>query len=229
MGIRFACHVCNKKLNIKRDLAGRRGVCPACDARFRIPLEDAEKSTPVELVRRRAGPQPVPEIDVASALEAEDSPASHFEHGASLAAGSAVLESTQTMVGEDSEATWYVRPPSGGQYGPATSNVLKQWIAEGRVAATALLWRDGWPQWRDAENVLPELVGQLPAGGVNRGGDPTAIGGISTDHDDVSESSSGATGILQRPKVKQRIRLIGVLAVLAVLLISVLLFVMSQS
>ena len=28
MGIRFACHVCGKHLNIKRDLAGRRGVCP---------------------------------------------------------------------------------------------------------------------------------------------------------------------------------------------------------
>ncbi|HBV61746.1 MAG TPA: hypothetical protein DEF45_01870, partial [Rhodopirellula sp.] len=51
MGVRFACHVCQKQLNIKRDLAGRRGVCPHCQSRFRIPLEDAEQSTPVDVVR----------------------------------------------------------------------------------------------------------------------------------------------------------------------------------
>ena len=51
MGIRFACHVCQKQLNIKRDLAGRRGICPHCQSRFRIPLEDAEQSTPVDAVR----------------------------------------------------------------------------------------------------------------------------------------------------------------------------------
>ncbi len=48
MGIRFACHECGKRLNIKSELAGRRGVCPACSAKMRIPLSDAETSTPVE-------------------------------------------------------------------------------------------------------------------------------------------------------------------------------------
>ena len=48
MGIRFACHVCGKQLNIKRDLAGKRGVCPKCQSRFRIPLENTVQSTPVE-------------------------------------------------------------------------------------------------------------------------------------------------------------------------------------
>ena len=46
MGIRFACHECGKRLNIKNEFAGRRGVCPACSAKMRIPLSDAETSTP---------------------------------------------------------------------------------------------------------------------------------------------------------------------------------------
>ena len=63
-----------------------------------------------------------------------------------------------------------MRPPSGGQYGPATGEVLRQWISEGRVAATSLLWREGWPQWREAKDALPELAGRLPepAGSDNK-------------------------------------------------------------
>ncbi|EMI53590.1 hypothetical protein RSSM_04930 [Rhodopirellula sallentina SM41] len=62
--------------------------------------------------------------------------------------------STQEILG-DASSTWYVRPPSGGQYGPANGPTLGQWIEEGRVADTAMLWRDGWPDWRIAKEVLP--------------------------------------------------------------------------
>ena len=48
MGIRFACHVCAKQLNIKEELAGKRGICPACSSKFRIPKQDAERSLPIE-------------------------------------------------------------------------------------------------------------------------------------------------------------------------------------
>ena len=37
MGIRFACHACGKRLNIKSELAGRRGVCPACSQTISHP------------------------------------------------------------------------------------------------------------------------------------------------------------------------------------------------
>ncbi len=66
------------------------------------------------------------------------------------------------VVTADPSAAWYVRPPSGGQYGPADGNLLQQWIAEGRVAATALIWRDGWAQWRAADEVLAEISDDLP-------------------------------------------------------------------
>ncbi|MFG0290971.1 MAG: hypothetical protein ACF8CQ_22565 [Rhodopirellula sp. JB044] len=62
--------------------------------------------------------------------------------------------SSQEILG-DASSTWYVRPPSGGQYGPANGPTLGQWIEEGRVADTAMLWRDGWPDWRIAKEVLP--------------------------------------------------------------------------
>jgi phage FluMu protein Com len=54
-------------------------------------------------------------------------------------------------------AQWYVRPPSGGQYGPADAKLLTQWITENRVTADSLIWFDGLTQWTVAGSVLPEL------------------------------------------------------------------------
>jgi len=105
MGIRFACNLCEHPLNIKRDLAGKIGVCPRCGGKIRIPLDDAPKS-------------PLDEPD----------------------------------------ALWHVRPPAGGQYGPASGAVLRTWIAENRVTGSTLIWREGWSQWRSARETLPELA-----------------------------------------------------------------------
>lgn len=39
MGIRFICPNCDNKLNVKAYLAGKRGICPQCNARIRIPVD----------------------------------------------------------------------------------------------------------------------------------------------------------------------------------------------
>ncbi|WP_145343815.1 DUF4339 domain-containing protein [Rosistilla ulvae] len=53
-----------------------------------------------------------------------------------------------------SDVVWYVRPPSGGQYGPAGGALMQQWIQEHRVVPGSLVWRDGWAQWQAAEDVF---------------------------------------------------------------------------
>lgn len=67
-------------------------------------------------------------------------------------------------IDENPAALWYVRPQEGGQFGPAAGDLLRQWILEGRVAATTLLWREDWPQWSRADVVLPERfsTGTIP-------------------------------------------------------------------
>jgi hypothetical protein len=52
---------------------------------------------------------------------------------------------------------WYVRPPTGGQFGPAAGDVMRSWLAEGRVSADSLLWREGWRDWLEAGEVFPQL------------------------------------------------------------------------
>jgi hypothetical protein len=65
-------------------------------------------------------------------------------------------------IAEAPHAVWYVRPPAGGQYGPAPGDVMRKWMGEGRVTADSLVWREGWPDWRKASKVFPSL-GAAPA------------------------------------------------------------------
>jgi hypothetical protein len=61
-------------------------------------------------------------------------------------------------IAEAPNAVWYVRPPSGGQYGPARGDVMRKWIGEGRVSSDSLVWREGWTDWRDAGRLFPTLA-----------------------------------------------------------------------
>ncbi len=60
------------------------------------------------------------------------------------------------------DARWYVRPPSGGQYGPATTHTLLDWIQQRRVTADSLVWREGLENWGIVRDVIPEPFGGLP-------------------------------------------------------------------
>ena len=60
-------------------------------------------------------------------------------------------------IAEAPETIWYVRPPSGGQFGPAPGDLMRTWVAEGRVSADSLVWREGWRDWQEAGGVFPRL------------------------------------------------------------------------
>jgi hypothetical protein len=66
-------------------------------------------------------------------------------------------------IDEAPEAIWYVRPPTGGQYGPARGEIMRKWMGEGRVSPDSLVWREGWNDWCTAADVFPALgVGTPP-------------------------------------------------------------------
>jgi hypothetical protein len=170
MGIHFACHSCGKRLNIKRELAGKRGVCPQCETRFRIPLQDSETSLAAEdssdEVPVTSDPNSTPAAVASLATKATAAGSANAYVATSAQATSAQNTAAQAktsfgILDVDDDATWYVRPPTGGQYGPAGTMMLREWIDQGRVTASSLLWRDGWPQWRTASESLPEFAETL--------------------------------------------------------------------
>lgn len=258
MGIRFSCHGCSKPLNIKNDLAGRRGRCPECSIRFRIPLTDAEFSTPLEKNRpanaesQAAAPTQGSRPSDVLGVTGQDAVVPQSSSGQSSSGQSDVgVQATLVaapkptsgdeidLLASDPTAAWYVRPPSGGQYGPADADVLQGWIDEGRVAKTALIWRDGWPQWREAVAAFPEIAKSLPGSANGDSNDifPDGIGAstlpapISVEKTTrvVSSDLAGDAkiGAARQKRSSRRVTLVAVLATLVVALIATLVIVAS--
>lgn len=128
MGIRFQCPN-GHRLNVKSHLAGKRGVCPECQAKFVIPTENA--------------------VQEASRIREE------VVHSASAAQTPAAPSSPPPR--NPPPEVWYVRMGSGEQFGPASREVFQQWVAEGRVRPNCWLWRTGWDDWQPADEVLQHL------------------------------------------------------------------------
>jgi hypothetical protein len=186
MGIRFHCPYCQKKLNVKAFLAGKRGICPYCDSGLDIPLESERRNGKGKLPTESVEVQTVPREGEAAfagpAAEASaqagitDSPtaeASPSESGGKSSIKPSRISSETTAetsrppsppesngpdaIDENPEAVWYVRPPSGGQFGPAKGDVMRKWLDEGRVSPDSLVWREGWADWQEAEPTFPSL------------------------------------------------------------------------
>ena len=137
MGIRFLCPN-GHKLNVKAFLAGERGICPQCDAKFLVPHESGGQ---VETIDERAATNPSPEPSNAQPPPVPRRPAP-----------------APTTVAAESEA-WYVRTAEGDQYGPASLEMMQDWVAEGRVANDCWVWRAGWPDWKTSSEALSLLDG----------------------------------------------------------------------
>jgi hypothetical protein len=191
MGIRFFCQACEKRLNVKGFLAGKRGVCPHCGAKVEIPWESQSKPEGVAaaagVAPRSVSPTPIPTGPRSSPAQANGSinghdyggpvvatPVAQPEQPAQPIVATAVPVTAVAVVAaavppappgpadpiaEAPNAVWYVRPPSGGQYGPASGEIMRKWIAEGRVSADSLIWREGWADWKTAASQFPEMGG----------------------------------------------------------------------
>src|SRR6187402_2516092 len=90
MGIRFSCPN-GHKLNVKEFLAGKRGVCPQCGAKFIIPMPDSasaiETPLPVGVAQSQSieiavSPAPTGQEAIASASPSVIIPTTEIELGA---------------------------------------------------------------------------------------------------------------------------------------------------
>lgn len=196
MGIRFLCEACGTKLNIKDDLAGKKGRCPKCNEKIMIPMQSTLQKTvepdkvsaPVnqpisdpkqeleDSVRRRSSPfaeksggtPPTtaqdPSFAASSILEkqtGEIGPRPNVTQDESApelppipTAGTPESPRPKSAFDEAPNASWFVRPTSGGQFGPADANAMKSWLSEGRVGRDSLVWREGWEEWESAEKIF---------------------------------------------------------------------------
>jgi len=165
VGIRFHCPN-GHQLNVKSFLGGKRGYCPKCNVKLRIPTEsepglDPESDSGDELVTDIPADESEPSTSQAivnMSPQLTGTAGSNSNNGtAAQPATKAATAPIDLEIDADREAHWYLCPPSGGQYGPVGIQTMRQWIAEGRVTADSLVWRNGWPDWLNAGNVFDSL------------------------------------------------------------------------
>ena len=193
MGIKFLCPN-GHKLNVKSFLSGKKAICPKCGVKVLVPndsiLPDAAAA---QVNTAEAGVAPTFPSDDVGHLAPVDVPASTLQSptgdieqvsvgapqssvspgiGAAATAFSAVTAPSpvRDAIDEAPTAVWYVRPPSGGQFGPAAADMMRTWLADGRVTASSLVWRSGWPQWLSAQTAFPQLAGSLVSAPFPQGG-----------------------------------------------------------
>ena len=147
------------------------------------------------------------------------------------------------------DARWFVRPPGGNQYGPATTQMLLDWIAEKRVTADALLWRDGLDTWFSARELIPEPFGgesnastkspqDIPPPAVSR---PTTssqkpvdaiavpnVSASSVSASSVSATSKAAIAMKKKKQLKQQWMVLGLLATMALCLVIALIVILTR-
>lgn len=270
MGIRFRCHHCEYELHVKDFQAGKRGRCPECKGKFRIP--DADAATSLALDEEAAVPpnqsensktkqQVEPDKHVAqrpakskasaqsvaksqpktekpdsepprSAAESEQSVAPDLPSQAIASAAQFIPQ----LLREAPDSTWYVRPPSGGQFGPASADIFLEWMADNRVAQDALVWKDGWPEWLVASHVFEDYfasnLAALPQSQTHPSTTGTTVDSSGTPAPEPSPAQPSLSERNRSTRKQRRKRnyafMLAVLSVLAIVLILALVFVLTM-
>ncbi|HEX3871076.1 MAG TPA: DUF4339 domain-containing protein [Pirellulales bacterium] len=183
MGIRFACGSCGHVMKVKDQFAGKRGICTNCQAKVDIPLQstveklkrggpddsDLDKSASPDKPAMSNGTQ-TQAVAVAARhgganVAVAAAPVAHSPGSpAPLAAPVVVPAARPDPIAEAPAMQWYVTPPGGTTpFGPATGDLFRSWIAEGRVSADSLVWRQDWSNWLRAGEVLPQFGPSMTA------------------------------------------------------------------
>lgn len=172
------------RIKVKDELAGRKGICPTCATRFRIPRKtpaaDGGASTaataavpmarfvsfdqllaaslpaalPLEDVAPGAGGEP--EGDAAELVPDFSEVAAEPDHVASTVSFPALAERP--------DLAWCYAVRGGGPSAPLAAATLRTWLESGAATVDHVVWRADWPEWRPLADVFPDALEPRPRG-----------------------------------------------------------------
>lgn len=148
------------RVKVKDHLAGRKGVCPTCGARFRIPLESVTGpavSLPLApvLMLDEAAVASLPRVLLTDAAAPPDPPG---ETPRSAAEPDGAPASRHPALDERPDLSWSTAVPGGVASAPMAAAELRTWLDAGSATGTELVWRADWADWRPLAEVFPDAV-----------------------------------------------------------------------
>jgi hypothetical protein len=162
------------RIKVKDHLAGKKGVCPSCGARFRIPL--ASVATPTPASASTALPEAtIVSLDATIAARLPRvlllSHGSEPTHGGPPAAAQLRVEPVEEEVelvveephrhpaiAERPDLAWCIAVPGGTASEPMQADALQAWLDSGLPTGDELVWRADWADWRPITGVFSELL-----------------------------------------------------------------------
>jgi hypothetical protein len=161
------------RVKVKDHLAGKKGVCPICGARFRIPLASA--AAPMSAPAASTLPEAtIVSRDAAVAARLPQvrplNPAAEPARGVPAApdrpAGGEPVEEEIELVVEEThrhpaiadrpDLAWCIAVPGGTASEPMPADALQAWLDSGLSTGDELVWRADWAEWRPIAAVFPE-------------------------------------------------------------------------
>lgn len=166
------------RVKVKDELAGRKGVCPQCAARFRIPAKGAElplarvlsldpalaaglpRARPVALDRPSHSPSPRPAAAVESPREPASAHLAHRPVDPPAAPRESPVEAAalHPAIAERPELEWCLAVPGGQPSPPLSGEAMQRWLEAGHATGEELVWRADWPEWVGIRSVFPAFV-----------------------------------------------------------------------
>lgn len=171
------------RVKVKDVLAGKKGICPTCGARFRIPKVSAPPpavapalaaatlpmATVVSLDATEAErlPRAVPfdlpparlAVPTAAAVEVENLPEATAEP-VEFEEDMAHVVVLHPLIAERVDLAWCHAVPGGAASEPLGAEAMQAWLDAGEAEAGALVWRADWPEWRPLRAVFPGHAGR---------------------------------------------------------------------
>jgi len=96
----------------------------------------------------------------------------------------------------DDKPEWYVQTEQSDPIGPITRSEVDSRVADGRIDDSHQILRDGWDQWKWAEEVFPQLaVATVTSGGAAGNGNPYQPPDVTGDGWQFAEESSEAENV----------------------------------
>lgn len=135
------------RVKVKDFLAGKKGICPTCGSRFRIPLANT-----ASVADGAGAARPVAAVAAGVSLA---SPLTARMPAAPSAAEEPRLPAAITDV---ATAVWCIAIPGGQPSATMSGTDLFSWLTSGRVTGGELVWRSDWTDWRPVADVFPEHV-----------------------------------------------------------------------